>query len=279
MSVSEQFFDDVKQPENLTGDSHLDAPAADAVSTHGLALRLVASPTVIDLNVAPVPRACDRSRPTGTTYVAGADCPGGRIYICDPQTHTIDVLDRNGRPLFSFGGFGSRLGQFDTPTDVAIIRLDTADSSGETIDTRLLIVADQGNHRLQLFELDGVAIGEIGGHAGAWIPGRFPLPTGSPFFRLGDVPPLPFPSRLEWRAPYLDVACAGTAIRLDLAVVLLPDFATWIADASRAELRLAFLRFASDPNRFDIPEACLQEIAGRLQPAWRRGVVVPQRSA
>ncbi|MEP7304834.1 MAG: hypothetical protein ABJA98_04880 [Acidobacteriota bacterium] len=280
MSVSEQFFgDDVKQTETVNGDSQHAAPAAYAGSTPRLALRLMASTAVIDLGVAPAIQACDQSRPTGATFVAEADCPGGRIYICDPETHTIDVLDRNGRPLFSFGGFGSRLGQLDTPTDVAVIRDDTADSSGETIDAGLLIVADQGNHRLQLFELDGVAIGEIGGHAGAWIPGRFPLPTGSPFFRLGDVPPLPFPSRLEWRAPYLDVACAGTAIRLDLAVVLLPDFATWIADASRAELRLAFLRFASDPNRFDIPEPCLQEIADRLQPAWRRGMVSPQRSA
>jgi len=279
MSLSEQFFGgDVTKTETVNVDPRPAAPAADAGSMPGLALRLAARATVIDLNVAPVLQACDPNRPSGATFVAEADCPGGRIYICDPQTHTIDVLDRNGRPLFSFGGFGSRLGQLDTPTDVAVIRLDTADSSGETIDAGLLIVADQGNHRLQLFELDGVAIGEIGGHAGAWIPGRFPPPAGSPFFRLGDVPPLPFPSRLEWRAPYLDVTCAGTAIRLDLAVVLLPDFATWIADASRAELRLAFLRFATDPNRFDIPAPCLEEIAERLQPAWRRGVALPQRS-
>jgi len=177
MSLSEQFFGgDVTKTETVNGDSEAAAPAADAGSTPGLALRLVASATVIVLDVALVPQACDQNRPTGATFVAEADCPGGRIYICDPKTHTIDVLDRKGRPLFSFGGFGSRLGQLDTPTDVAVIRLDTADSSGETIDAGLLIVADQGNHRLQLFELDGVAIGEIGGHAGAWIPGRFPRP-------------------------------------------------------------------------------------------------------
>ena len=89
------------------------------------------------------------------------------------------------------------------------------------------------------------------------------------------MPPLPFPSRLEWRTPYLDVACAGTTIRLDLAGVLLPDFSAWIADASPAELRRAFVRFAVDPNRAEIPEACLHAIVERLQPAWRRSIVSP----
>ena len=278
MSVSVHYFgEDVSQTETETGSSQHTAPAG-AYSPAGLALRLVSKATVIDVNLAPA-QAADQSRPTGATFFASADFPGGRIYICDPDTHTIDVLDRNGRPLFSFGGFGSGPGQLDTPTDVAVIRLDAADATGETIDAGLLVVADHGNHRLQLFELDGAVVGEIGCYAGAWIAGRFPTPTGSPFFRLGDAPPLPFPSRLDCRAPYLDVACAGTAIRLDLAFVLLLDFATWIADASRAELRLAFLRFATDPNRFDVPEACLQEIAERLQPAWRRAAILPQRSA
>jgi hypothetical protein len=171
------------------------------------------------------------------------------------------------------------LGQLDTPTDVAVVRLakaDHADSQDSSVDADLLVVADRGNHRLQLFELDGAVIGEIGGHAGAWTKGRFPGPAGSPFFRIGDIPPLPFPSRLEWRAPYLDVACAATVIRVDLAEVLLPEFNVWIAEASRAELRLAFLRFANEPNRADIPESCLSAIAERLQPAWRREAALPR---
>jgi hypothetical protein len=230
---------------------------------------------VIGGHLAPAPPS-EQGRPTGIASVASADFPGGRIYVCDPDTHIIDVLDQNGRPLFSFGGFGSGLGQLDTPTDVAVVRLNAADPTGQAVDTALLVVADHGNHRLQLFELDGAVIGEVGGHAGAWTPGRFSIPTGSPFFRLGDIPPLPFPSRLEWRAPYLDVACAGTVIRLDLAAVLLPDFTAWIADASLTDLRLAFLRFGMDPNRADIPESCLYEIMERLQPAWRRATALPQ---
>jgi hypothetical protein len=207
-------------------------------------------------------------RPTGVTFVASADPAGGRFYVCDPGAHTIHVLDQECGPLFSFGGFGSGLGQFDTPTDVAIVRLETADPA---VDAELLVVADHGNHRLQMFELDGAVIGEIGGHAGHWTTAGIAEPIGAPFFRLGDVPPLPFPSRLEWRTPYLDVISAASAIRLDLAAILLPDFHTWIADAPMADLRSALHLFAADPGRAGIPDSYLREIVERLQPAWRRG--------
>jgi hypothetical protein len=270
--------DDLNQVEAASEGSTQTANTRTVDSSAGLALQLVSNARAIVVDAAPV-QVGDENRPSGAVFVASPDCPGGRIYICDPETHMIDVLDRNGRPLFSFGGFGSRLGQLDTPTDVAVICLESAESRVEAVDAPMLVVADRGNHRLQLFELDGAVIGEIGGHAGTWVSGRFPAPAGSPFFRLGDVPPLPFPSRLDWRAPYLDVACAGTAIRLDPTAVLLPEFATWIADASHAELRLAFLRFATDPNRADIPESYLYEIAERLQPTWRRGALLPRRSA
>jgi hypothetical protein len=80
------------------------------------------------------------------------------------------------------------------------------------------------------------------------------------------VAPLPFPSRLEWRSPYLDVACMGTMmVRIDLAAALLPDFDTWIAEASPVELRQAFHRFMADPGRADIPDSSLYEIVERLQ--------------
>jgi hypothetical protein len=229
-------------------------------------LRLVSRTSVPAGRVVAEPSS-DQGRPIGVAFVASADHSGGRIYVCDPEAHTINVLDHYCRPLFSFGGFGSRLGQFDSPSDVIFVRLETGDPC---VDAGLLVVADRGNHRLQMFEIDGAVIGEVGGLAGRWTPGRFPAPTGSPFFRLGDVPPLPFPSRLEWRAPYIDVACACSAIRLDLAAMLLPDFTTWIAQASPADLRSAFLRFATDPNRADIPQSCLDDIVERLQPSWRR---------
>jgi hypothetical protein len=251
--------------------SSLTIASVAAPSLAGPALRLVPSTTPADERVAP--QGTHQPRPTGVAFVPLANPSGGHIYICDPDAHVINVLDQNCRPCFSFGGPGTGLGQLDTPTDVTVVRLaktNLADPADSSVDAELLVVADRGNHRIQLFELDGAVIGEIGGHAGAWTTGRFPAPAGSPFFRIGDVPPLPFPSRLEWRTPHLDVACAATVIRIDLAEMLLPEFNVWIAEASRAELRLAFLRFAKDPNRADIPESCLSEIAERLQPAWRR---------
>jgi hypothetical protein len=254
---------DVDQLES-GGDAQLSGPT----------LCLVSSTPVHDGYIVPVP-AGGPVRPTGLTSVASADPAGGRFYVCDPGAHTIHVLDQERRPLFSFGGFGSGLGQFDTPTDVVIVRLETADPA---VDAELLVVADHGNHRLQMFELDGAVIGEIGGHAGHWTTAGVPEPIGSPFFRLGDVPPLPFPSRLEWRAPYLDVvsAAASSAIRLDLAAILLPDFHTWIADAPMADLRSAFLLFAADPGRAAIPDSYLREIVERLQPSWCRVTPGPQ---
>jgi hypothetical protein len=202
---------------------------------------------------------------------------GGLVYLCDPGAHSIHLLDHEHRPVFSFGGFGSRPGQFNRPTDVAVVRIDGLDPAGPTSVPTMLVVADRGNHRLQLFELDGASIAVIGGHAGAWSPGRWPARTGWPFFCLGCVPRLPFPSRLEWRSPYLDVACAGRMmVRLDLAAALLPDFDAWIAEASLAELGQAFRWFTAGPERAEIPDSCLCNMMERLAPvpsdvaAWSR---------
>jgi len=208
-------------------------------------------------------RAFDK-RPAGIACAASSE-HGDRTYLCDSIGHMIHVLDLEGRPLFSFGGFGSGLGQLDTPSDVAIVGLDTGDPD---VDAELLVVTDRGNHRLQLFEMDGTVIGQIGGHDGSWSTGRVSASAGSPFFKLGDVPPLPFPSRLDWRAPYLDVACAGGSIRLDLAAAFLPDFKSWVAQAPADELQTAFLHFTSNPYRAELPASCLDAIVDRIQTSW-----------
>jgi hypothetical protein len=54
-------------------------------------------------------------------------------------------------------------------------------------------------------------------------------------------------------------------------VALLPDFNTWIASASPAELRQAFDRFMNSPEPTDVPDWCLYEIAERLQPVSNGG--------
>jgi hypothetical protein len=232
-------------------------------------------------SVATATAPSDRERPIGVALIASPDLYGGRAYLCDPDAHCIHVLDQDYRPVFSFGGYGSSLGQFDTPTDVAIIWIDVSAPAECTADTAVLVVADSGNHRLQLFDLDGVAIGVLGGGTvgiAAWSSAGWPIRAGWPFFRLADLPVLAFPSRLEWRAPYLDVACSGaTMVRLDLAAALLPDFRAWVQEAPPSALRQAFRRFASDPTRADVPAACLLQIVERLQPVPLGGVVLPWR--
>jgi hypothetical protein len=208
-----------------------------------------------------------QDRRCGMAVVASDDPSGGRIYLCDPVAHAIHVLDQRRRPLFSFGGFGRRLGQFDTPTDVAIAWTEPGGPSAST-DVAVLAVADRGNHRVQLFELDGAPLGAVGDGQRESSPSRWPARAGWPFFRLGSMPPFPFPSRIEWHAPYLDIACMGTVmVRLDLAVALLPDFTTWIADAPISVLQQAFRRFTADADLAEIPDWCLLDIVERLQPA------------
>jgi hypothetical protein len=280
MSINQHDVDEgvvVNQRDATSGCSRQAKSSAEAFALNGPALCLVSSTavTVPGGSLVPAP-TMEQSRPTGVAFVGSEDHSGGRLYVCDPDTHIIDVLDEKCRPLFSFGGLGSGPGQLDTPTDIAVVRIDATGVDGAAVDAALLVVADRGNHRLQVFELDGAFVREIGGHAGAWMSDRGPLAAGSPFFRLGDVPPLPFPSRLDWRAPYLDVTGSGTVIRIDLAVVVLPDFANWIANAPPAELRLAFLRFVTDPNRDSVPEACVYEILERLQPPPLRAAALAQ---
>ena len=221
----------------------------------------------------------DQERPIGIALIASPDLQGGRAYHCDPEGHCIDVLDQDYRPLFSFGGHGSHLGQFDSPSDIAIVWLDETMQAERTADTAVLVVADCGNHRLQVCELDGAPICAIGGPSAGHASTGWPTRAGYPFFRLAGPAPLLSPSRLEWRSPYLDVVCAGTTmVRVDLASALLPDFKTWVRDAPPAELRKAFRRFALHPDRAEVPAACLVDIAERLQPTPRRAVTLPWRS-
>ncbi|MEX2582674.1 MAG: 6-bladed beta-propeller [Gemmatimonadota bacterium] len=84
----------------------------------------------------------------GNIYVG--DGHGGQNLNATPETVArIAVYDRNGRFLRSWGRLGSGPGEFRTPHGVDIDSMDR------------LVVADRGNNRLQMFELDGTYIGEF----------------------------------------------------------------------------------------------------------------------
>ncbi len=65
-----------------------------------------------------------------------------KIYVVDGSHHRIVVYDLQGKFLFSFGSFGSKLGQFNYP-----VGIDAAD--------RRIYVADSGNKRIQIFSDKG----------------------------------------------------------------------------------------------------------------------------
>ena len=96
---------------------------------------------------------------------------GKRVYVTDSGNDRVCVFEADKlRFLFSFGQKGGGLGQFRSPRGIA--------AHGSK-----LYVADQLNHRIQVFSLDHVAdsrcppVGAIGGGASA-TPGRFSAPSG-----------------------------------------------------------------------------------------------------
>lgn len=66
----------------------------------------------------------------------------GTAYVADSPEHVVKVYGPNGAHLKTLGGRGSADGQFVFPVAVAV-------------DSTRLIVGDQGNHRLQVFDRDG----------------------------------------------------------------------------------------------------------------------------
>jgi hypothetical protein len=58
----------------------------------------------------------------------------------------VHIYDKTGEYLKSFGGYGDAAGQLNCPHGVWV------DTRGES---PVLLVADRGNHRIQIFSLDG----------------------------------------------------------------------------------------------------------------------------
>jgi hypothetical protein len=214
----------------------------------------------------------DDDAPAGMALISGEGLNGGRVYLCDPANHVIDVLDDSARPLFSFGGLGSGPGQFNMPVDLALVPV-SGDRRLTSVNEAVLVIADRGNHRLQLFTLDGVWLATVDS-AAPGPPAGWTVRTGWPFFHLGLHPCVRFPSSLRWRAPFLDVSSGvGGVRRLDLPVALLPDFDTWLRTASRPTLREAYRAFAGGASGRRVPDSCLRRIARRLYRSSRATVV------
>ena len=74
---------------------------------------------------------------------------GCKYIISEEAGHCIKVYNSSWRLLHSFGGIGTCDGQFDTPMDTTVTDMGT------------ILVADQGNHRISHFTIDGQFLSHV----------------------------------------------------------------------------------------------------------------------
>ncbi len=167
------------------------------------------------------------------------------FYVCDAVTHSIHVLNGQGRWIESFGEEGSAPGKFNRPSDATLVMpMFEGEDAAEHADGALVAVADRMNHRVQIFEPAGQFVSALGvPEPGAATPAPMTDASaelltpasrdGWPFFRVTPNPVLDEPVRLRWRAPWLEVTeASGQRHRIDLAYALLPRFEDWLASAT-----------------------------------------------
>lgn len=75
----------------------------------------------------------------------------GAIWVLDRKSGRGAKLDETGKVLLNFGSEGSKAGQFDSPSAIAV------SSSG------MVFVADRANHNVQIFRADGVFLNALNG--------------------------------------------------------------------------------------------------------------------
>jgi len=145
------------------------------------------------------------THPTAGCAVILFASTGRRLwYRCDPATHHVVVTDESGETVRAFGGHGRGAGRLDTPLDVAFVQPQFAGERlpADSADAVWVAVADYGNRRIQVFELDGALVGEVVLDAD----GDRPWP----------------PAALAWRAPVLEVeGLEGARTRVHLSGALL----------------------------------------------------------
>lgn len=140
---------------------------------------------------------------TGQDRVYRLDVTGHRVVVCDGTSD---------RPLFTFGQRGSTPGAFDTPVDIALVAPTFDGDTGLAPEhCYWLAVADYGNARVQIFELDGTLVDVLNG---------------------ADLDYGWRPCRLTWRAPFLQVDGVERAgVRVHLAAALLAHAGAQISRA------------------------------------------------
>lgn len=92
--------------------------------------------------------------------------PDGSVYVSDEAVNRVSRFDPDGKFLMSWGSWGAAPGQFYKPKGLAIDR-----------DKGRIVLADFGNHRAQIFDLDGNFVSTFGIGQG-YVPFNLAQPTG-----------------------------------------------------------------------------------------------------
>jgi len=141
---------------------------------------------------------------------------GNYSFDCDAERHRVVVTDPGGNVMLEFGGFGPQPGAFDTPIAATLVMPEFFGEPDLDSDDMMpwLAVADYGNRRVQIFELDGSLVGVIDEDV------------------LGDVAGRP--CGLVWNNPVLEVeGVDGGKARLHLGAALLhSEIETMLPSAS-----------------------------------------------
>jgi len=114
---------------------------------------------------------------------------GELVVVADSLNHRVQLFSRDGTFLHAFGRKGRSAGEFDMPGGVAVGTVGAAaaaaaDGRGRPPDTHI-VVTDQGNGRVQLFERDGTFVRTVSRDGSE--PGCLKEPTGVAVTRSGLI--------------------------------------------------------------------------------------------
>ena len=99
------------------------------------------------------------------------------VFVADTGNHRIQVFDRNGTFKFAFGSEGSGEGQFLSPRGIDVTK-------SSHISRSKIVVADTGNHRIQVFHVNGTFDFTFGSEGSG--NGNFSSPEGVATRRTGS---------------------------------------------------------------------------------------------
>lgn len=79
--------------------------------------------------------------------------PGAQeIAVCDSSNHRVQIFDKRGGILRTFGSYGSAKGEFDCLAGICVNKY------------RQFVITDRYNHRVQIFDSTGRFLRDFGSH-------------------------------------------------------------------------------------------------------------------